>query len=58
MPFDPEKVPVEHADLFYHGRPGADGGPVGLTDSQYDGLKAELRERGEWPFDQKEESNG
>lgn len=51
MAFDPEKVPAEHADLFYSGRPADDGSPVGLTDEQYDAMKARYRERGEWPFD-------
>lgn len=56
MPFDPEKVPTAHADLFYHGRPGPDGKPEGLTDEQYDGQKEAMIARGEWPFATKEES--
>lgn len=55
MAHDPEKVPLEHADLFYHGKPNEDGTPQGLTDEQYDRLKADRQARGEWPFDQKEE---
>ena len=50
-PFDPELVPTEHADLFYSGKPAPDGSPVGLSDEQYDAMKARYRERGEWPFD-------
>lgn len=53
MPFDPEKVPEEHADLFYHGKPDEDGNPVGLTDQQYDAQKQFYREHPDlrWPFD-------
>lgn len=50
MAFDPELVPLEHADLFYHGKPGPDGSPQGLTDEQWDAQKAEMQENGSWPF--------
>ena len=49
MAHDPEKVPVEHADLFYHGKPDADGNPVGLTDDEYNGEKARRIAEGTWP---------
>jgi hypothetical protein len=56
MPFDPDKVPERHADLFYHGKPDEDGNPVGLDDDQYDAEKAFYREHPDlvWPFDEEE----
>lgn len=51
MAHDPEKVPEQHADIFYHGMPDGDGHPVGLTDEEYDGLKAERQAAGTWPLD-------
>lgn len=58
MPFDPEKVPAEHADLFYDGKPDEDGNPVGLSDEGYDAQKQYYREHPDlhWPFDPEEES--
>lgn len=50
MAHDPEKVPLEHADLFYHGMPGPSGVPVGLSDAEYDAQKARMIEEGTWPF--------
>lgn len=51
-PFDPDKVPAEHADLFYHGKPGPDGEPVGLTDEQWDEQAAFVEAHPDiyWPF--------
>ena len=55
-PFDPQLVPEQHADVFYHGRPDPETGePVGLTDEEYDALKAERQADGTWPLDYKEE---
>lgn len=56
MAFDPEKVDPRFADLFYHGKPGPDGKPEGLTDKQWDAQKAEKQANGSWPFDEKEEA--
>lgn len=56
MPFDPEKVPLRYADLFYHGKPDEDGNPVGLDDDQYDAQKERMLAEGEWPDFTKEES--
>ncbi|HEY9438275.1 MAG TPA: hypothetical protein VIS29_06430 [Streptomyces sp.] len=50
MPHDPEKVPLDHADLFYHGIPGPTGVPVGLTDAEYDREKARRSAEGTWPL--------
>lgn len=58
MAHDAAKVPAEFADLFYDGKPDSDGNPVGLTDEQYDALKARKQAAGEWPFDTQEEDNG
>lgn len=44
-PFDPELVPLEHADLFHHGDDGR-----GLEDEEYDAQKARMIESGTWPF--------
>jgi hypothetical protein len=49
-PFDPDLVPLEHADLFYHGMPDEDGNPVGLSDEEYDAEKARKIADGTWPF--------
>jgi hypothetical protein len=59
MAFDPEKVPVEHADLFYHGKPGPDGKPVGLTDEEYDAQRDRMiaDPDQDWPFGQPAESD-
>lgn len=54
MAHDPEKVSLEHADLFYHGKPGPDGRPVGLTDEQWDAQAVILRAEGVYPFDSKD----
>lgn len=56
MPHDPEKVPLEYADLFYHGKPGPNGEAVGNSDEEYDALKARLTASGDWPFNSEEES--
>lgn len=56
MSFDPDKVPLRYADLFYHGKPGPDGEPVGLDDDQYDAQKARMVADGDWPDFHKEES--
>ena len=50
MPFDPDKIDPEFADLFYHGRPTADGTPVGLSDSEWDAQRALLTLFGDYPF--------
>lgn len=55
MAFDPERVPREHADLFYHGRPAEDGSPRPLSDAEWDAQKAEKLAGGVWPFVSKEE---
>lgn len=55
MPFDASKVPMRHADLFYHGKPDDDGNPVGLTDEQWDAQKADMRAEGTWPLDRKDD---
>lgn len=52
MSFDPERVPLEHADMFYHGKPGPDGRPVGLTDEQWDAQAASMRADGTYPLAQ------
>ena len=57
MSFDPDKVPVDHADLFYHGKADEAGNPVGLTDEEYDRLKERRQADGEWPFDTEEENH-
>lgn len=57
MPFDPEKVDPQHADLFYHGGPpDEDGTPRPLSDEQWDAQKARMTENGDWPFETKEEA--
>lgn len=50
MPFDPDKVPDQYGELFYHGKPDEDGNPVGLTDEQWNQQKQELVEMGIYPF--------
>lgn len=57
MAHDPSKVPAQHADLFYHGKPNEDGTPNGLTDDQYDRLKARLQAAGTWPLDHEEQAH-
>lgn len=49
-PHDPDLVPEDAADLFYHGKPAEDGTPRGLEDEQYDEQKAAMIAAGTWPF--------
>lgn len=53
MAFDESKVPVEHADLFFHGGPPDEfGRPRGLSDEQWDAQKARMLAEGTYPFQQ------
>lgn len=52
MAFDPDKVPAQHADLFYHGKPDENGHPVGLTDEQWDDQKQRMVASGTYPLEE------